>query len=77
MGWRGRGRLVPMGPGVTTLGTADAVVVIQIVQIRRRARLPTCGPQPSQSLVADVVIRLVGITVGRGTSRVLLLLLLL
>lgn len=76
MWWRGRGRLVPMGPDVTTLGTAvAAVVIIQIVQIRRRARLPTCGPQPSQSLVADVVVRLVGITVGRRrTSRVLLLL---
>lgn len=62
-----------MRPGVTTL---VAVVIIQIVQIRRRAGLATCGPQPSQSLVAAdvVVVRLV--TVGRcRTSRVLLLLL--
>lgn len=68
---------------MTTLGTVAAVVVVvEVVQIGRRAGLAAGGTQPPQSLVPDcvavagvgVVVRLVGITVGRRgrTSRVLL-----
>lgn len=80
MRWRrGRGHRVPVvRPGVTTLGA----VVVEVVQVGRRAGLAAGGTQPPQSLVPDgvavagvgVVVRLVGITVGRRgrTSRVLL-----